>query len=212
MMLRTILSPLDQIQTFMAARSTCALSCSEFWLFSMQSPNPYQSPALKHLPGTGMRSKKLPSSLGVHCVAFQVSYWVLTFAVAICYAGTTETAIQFQTPKMLLLIGAFGVGAWMPHAILAAVYKRIRTSGLVCIAMLGAASFVLWYPVFNMINSHFNSLSSFILNGTPGHIRLAIWSALSVLPALGLAVTWARIQSNPQDNQRLDRSADGPGF
>lgn len=154
----------------------------------MPTTNPYQSPTVACRPVSNKVLSRFPAFLAIHLVVFQVSFWFLTFVLAVYYAWDAGAIRQLLTPNMLCVIGTVGICSWMPHTLLSPIYKRIRNHGLIINAIVGAVTFSLGYTVYLMINQFAPESVSALLRGTPGYARIASWAAVSVLP--GLATIW----------------------
>lgn len=126
-----------------------------------------------------------------HLVTFQLSFIVVWFALICMNLGFAKTVKELLTaPHDLLVMVAFGIGVWVPHAMLALAYRKMRRIHSSATALTGSTFFLIGMACFELLTKFLPRNMSMSLSWTPTFVLLALYLALSL--AAVLLVVWLR--------------------
>jgi hypothetical protein len=151
--------------------------------------NPYAPSALVHESAGRLHCENPVLSLfwARHFVTFQFSFVVIWFALICANLGFAKTLEEMlAAPYDLLSMVAFGAGVWVPHAILALAYRRMRRIRASATAISGSAFFLIGMLIFELLGKFLPRGMSMSLSWTPFYVVVTLYVALSLAAVLVL--------------------------
>ena len=116
-----------------------------------------------------------------HFATFQISFIMVWFALIIVNLGFAKTLEEvLAAPHDLLVMEAFGVGVWVPHAILALTYRKMRRSGVAATAITGSTFFMAGMLIFDLLGKCLPRDISMSLSWTPTFVLVTLYIGLSI--------------------------------
>jgi len=116
-----------------------------------------------------------------HFAIFQISFimvWFALIAVNLGFAKTLEGLLA--APHDLLVMATFGVGVWMPHAILALTYRKMRRIRVAATAVTGSTFFMAGMLIFDLLGKCLPREMSMSLSWTPIFVLVILYTGLSL--------------------------------
>ena len=116
-----------------------------------------------------------------HFATFQVSFIFVWFALIIVNLGFAKTIVEvLAAPHDLLVLVAIGVGVWVPHAILALTYRRMRQIRVTATAITGSMFFLAGEPIVVLLEKCLPRDMSMSLSWTPTFVLFTLYIGLSL--------------------------------
>jgi hypothetical protein len=116
-----------------------------------------------------------------HFATFEISFIAVWFALIIANLGFAKTFEELlAAPYDFLVMAAFGVGVWIPHAILAFAYPKMRRLRVSATAITGSTFFLVGMFSFDLLGRLLPRDMSMSLSWTPTYVLVPLYTGLSL--------------------------------
>lgn len=119
--------------------------------------------------------------LAKHFLAFQLSFVFIWFGLGCMFNGIAKTFEEAAAaPLELIFMPMWGVGVWVPHAILAVAWIKMRRVQVILTAITGSIFFLLGMLIFQILLMHLPRNLRMPLSWTPTPVLVTLYLALSI--------------------------------